>query len=217
MQSNTRTEGTDKRQKRAVPVRARSQASRESILQAAMALWRTKGFADTTVTDICKAAGVSKALFYVYFSRREEVLLELEIFTMQDAHAAAEKVLAGPYELRDVLVVVIRTLEQRARQFPPELIFEAVLETYRLERRVLAEGASEADNAYLFLGPFERARRDGELAGDADIVRLARVAQMLVADGIRCWAAAGFGDEPLAPGLAAEIETIILALDNSRR
>ena len=28
------------------------------LVQATIALWRTKGFADTTVADICKAAGV---------------------------------------------------------------------------------------------------------------------------------------------------------------
>ncbi|MFC8045268.1 TetR/AcrR family transcriptional regulator [Nocardia sp. NPDC057353] len=201
----------DQRQKRATPVRARSHASREAIMQAAMALWRTKGFAGTTVTDICKAAGVSKALFYVYFARREEILLALEVFTMREAHAAAEAVVARPYELREVLTAVIGTLEQRARRFPAELIFEAVLETYRLERVALADGASEADIAYLFLGPFQRAQRDGKFGPEVDVVRLARLAQMLVADGVRCWAAADFGDEPLTPRLAAEIDTVLSA------
>ncbi|WP_280238205.1 TetR/AcrR family transcriptional regulator [Nocardia abscessus] len=202
----------DHRQNRATPVRARSHASRQAIVQAAMALWRTKGFADTTVTDICKAAGVSKALFYVYFSRREEVLLEVEVFTMRDAHRAAEALVSGPYELLDVITVVIDTLEQRARRFPPELIFEAVLETYRLEQRALAGGATDADIAYLFLEPFQRAQRDGKLDTSTDVVRTARLAQMLVADGIRCWAAAGLTPDPLSPALADEINTIVTAL-----
>ncbi|TCJ88055.1 TetR family transcriptional regulator [Nocardia alba] len=180
-------------------------------MRAAMALWRTKGFADTTVTDICKAAGVSKALFYVYFARREDVLLEVEILTMRDAHAAAEKVVSKPYELLDVITLVIDALEQRARHFPPELIFETVLETYRLEQRTLAGGGTDADIAYLFLDPFRQAQRDGKLAAHVDVVRVARLAQMLVADGVRCWAATGFGNEPLAPKLAAEVDTIISA------
>lgn len=180
-------------------------------MTAAMALWRTKGFAATTVTDICKAAGVSKALFYVYFARREDVLLEVEVFTMRDAHAAAEEVVSGDYALIDVIAAVVGTLEQRARHYPPELIFEAVLETYRLERRALADGASQADIAYLFLEPFRRAQRDGHLPAGADVVRAARVAQMLVADGIRCWAAAGFDDPALAGTLAAEISAMLAA------
>src|SRR6476660_7355946 len=89
----------DQRQGRSVPVRARSHASREAIMQGAMALWRAKGFAETTVTDICKAAGVSKALVYVYFARREDVLMEIEVFTIRDAHLAAQDVASRPYEL----------------------------------------------------------------------------------------------------------------------
>ncbi|MBB5915201.1 AcrR family transcriptional regulator [Nocardia transvalensis] len=208
--------GDDGSQKRAVPVRARSRASRDSIVRAAMALWRTKGFAETTVTDICKAAGVSKALFYVYFSRREEVLLEAEVFTMRDAHAAAEAVTTGPYELRDVLAAVIDTLVQRTRRYPPELVFETVLETYRIERRALADGATEADLAYLFLTPFRQAQRDGKLRADADITHLARLAQTLVADGIRSWSAAGFVPASPTEPLATEIDIILEAVDRPR-
>lgn len=178
-------------------------------MRAAMALWRTKGFASTTVTDICKAAGVSKALFYVYFSRREDVLLEVEVFTMRDAHLAAQAVTSGPYELVDVIAAVIDTLEDRARRFPAELVFETVLETYRLEQRALADGATEANISFLFLELFQQAQRDGKLPEDADVVRSARVAQILVGDGVRCWAARGFGDEPLAEPLARQISALV--------
>lgn len=201
----------DHGQGRAVPVRARSHASRDAIVQAALALWRTKGFAETTVTDICKAAGVSKALFYVYFARREDVLMEIEVFTMRDAHLAVQALASRSYELVDLIEVVIEVLERGMRRYPSELIFEAVIETYRIERRALAEGATEADLAFLFLEPFEQARRDGKLPPDIDIVRAARVAQILVGDGIRSWAAADRREQPLAETLAKEISTLINA------
>jgi AcrR family transcriptional regulator len=192
-------------------VRARSQASRDALVAGAIALWRTKGFAATTVTDICKAAGVSKSLFYVYFERKEDVLLELEVFTMRDAHLAAKRVTTGPYELLDVITAVVSSLEAQARQYPPELVFEAVLETYRLERQALSEGATEADLAALFLEPFEQAQRDGLIPPEAEVVRAARVGQVLVADGIRHWAATG-GDHDLADRLATETTSLILGL-----
>ncbi|MCX4098086.1 TetR/AcrR family transcriptional regulator [Nocardia sp. alder85J] len=203
---------TDYRHTRAVPVRARSHASREAILHAAMALWRTKGFAGTTVTDICKAAGVSKALFYVYFSRREDVLLELEVFTMRDAHTAAETVTSGPYELTDLIAAVVGTLEQHLRAFPAELIFETVLEIYRLEQRALADNALESDLAPLFLDPFRQAQLDGKLPADVNIPRAARIAQILVADAIRRWAARGLTGEPPTTTAPAEIATLIPAV-----
>lgn len=173
-----------------------------------MALWRTKGFAGTSVTDICKAAGVSKALFYVYFSRREDVLHEVEVFAMQEARLAAQAVTSRPYELRELISAVITTLESKAKRFPPELVFEAVMETYRLERRALADGATDADMAILFQEPFEQAHRDGKLRDGSDVTQAARVAQVLVADGVRSWAARGFTGH-LAEDLAAEISALI--------
>jgi AcrR family transcriptional regulator len=197
----------DQRQGRSVPVRARSHASREAIVQGALALWRTKGFAQTTVTDICKAAGVSKALFYVYFARREDVLMEIEVFTMREAHLAAQR-LPRPYELVDLVQAVIGVLEQGMRRYPPDLVFEAVLESYRIERRALADGAAESDLVFLFLAPFEQARRDGKLPPDLDTVRAARIAQVLVGEGIRTWAARRC-EQPLAEPLATEISTLL--------
>jgi AcrR family transcriptional regulator len=193
-------------------VRARSHVSRDAIVQGALALWRTKGFAETTVTDICKAAGVSKALFYVYFARKEDVLMEMEVFTMRDAHRAAQDVASRPYELADLIEAVIALLERNMRRYPPELIFEAVIETYRAERRAMADGATDADLAFLFLQPFQQAQRDGKIPAEADIVRTARIAQMLVADGIRDWAAADSTDRPLAEPLAREVSALINGL-----
>jgi len=199
----------DHSQERAVPVRARSHVSRDAIVHGALALWRTKGFAETTVTDICKAAGVSKALFYVYFARKEDVLTEIEVFTMRDAHLAAQAVASRPYELADLIKAIIEVLEHNMRRYPPELIFEAVIETYRTERRALANGATDADLAFLFLQPFQQAQREGKIPIETDVARTARVAQMLVADGVRDWAAADFTDRPLSEPLAQEISTLI--------
>jgi AcrR family transcriptional regulator len=194
------------------PVRARAHASRAALVRAAMELWRTKGFAGTSVTDICKAAGVSKSLFYVYFARREDVLLEAEIFAMSGAHQAAEKLAKGPYELADLVAVVIRPLELRMRKFPPELIFECVLETYRLEGRAIAGGAADRDLAVLFLEPFRIAQRDGTIGADVDIVRAARLAQTVASEGIRRWASTGFANKGLARSLGREIADVVGAL-----
>ncbi|HWI42533.1 MAG TPA: helix-turn-helix domain-containing protein [Nocardioides sp.] len=190
-------------------MRTRSHVSRDAIIQGALALWRTKGFAETSVTDICKAAGVSKALFYVYFARKEDVLLHLEVFTVRDAHRAAEQVAARPYDLAEQVEAVIAVLEHNMRRYPAELIFETLLETYRAEGRALADGATDADLGFLFLQPFEQARRDGKLREDIDLARVARIAQLLVADGIRDWAAAGATEKGLARRLASEISALV--------
>ncbi len=49
----------------------RSPTARQKLLQAAFALIRTKGFAATTVDDLCAAAGVTKGAFFHHFDSKE--------------------------------------------------------------------------------------------------------------------------------------------------
>ena len=48
-------------------------ASRTRLLDAALALIRTKGYAATTVDDICAAAGLTKGSFFHHFRTKEEL------------------------------------------------------------------------------------------------------------------------------------------------
>ena len=89
MAQSTNSERADRSQRRASYQQARSVETKRSLVQAAMALWRTNGYANTTVADICRAAGVSKALFYFYFPRKEDVLFEVGALSTQSAQRAA--------------------------------------------------------------------------------------------------------------------------------
>jgi AcrR family transcriptional regulator len=48
--------------------------SRRNILAAALRLFAERGFADTSMADVARAAGVSKGLAYNYFGSKEEIL-----------------------------------------------------------------------------------------------------------------------------------------------
>lgn len=50
--------------------------SRTKILDAALQVLRTKGYAATTVDDLCEAAGLTKGSFFHHFSSKEELALE---------------------------------------------------------------------------------------------------------------------------------------------
>ena len=134
----------DRGQRRASFQRAGSHETKRSLVQAAMALWRTKGYATTTVAEICTAAGVSKALFYFYFPRKEDVLFEVGVMSTQSAHDAIHALLDDSYEIEDVVSAAMTTLERSMARNPRELVIEAVLEGYRHEHRILAEGAPPA-------------------------------------------------------------------------
>jgi TetR/AcrR family transcriptional repressor of nem operon len=47
--------------------------TKEKLLNTAMHVMRQKGFAATTVDDICKAAGLTKGSFFHYFASKEEL------------------------------------------------------------------------------------------------------------------------------------------------
>jgi AcrR family transcriptional regulator len=48
--------------------------SRAQLIEAGMDLFRSKGFPNVTVHDICKAAGVTRNAFYYHFPNKEDLL-----------------------------------------------------------------------------------------------------------------------------------------------
>jgi AcrR family transcriptional regulator len=171
-----------------------------------MALWRTNGYANTTVADICRAAGVSKALFYFYFPRKEDVLFEVGLLSTETAHSKASELLEKPYALRDVITAVLTSLENTMRGNPPELIIEAILEGYR---QALAGHDHLERTSVIFAEVFSRAQRDGKLPGDVDVAHVANVAQSIVSEGARHWAAGFYGDRSFAEVVGRDIVALV--------
>jgi AcrR family transcriptional regulator len=200
--------GADRGQRRASFQRARSHETKRMLVQAAMALWRTKGYASTTVAEMCTAAGVSKALFYFYFPRKEDVLFEVGVMSTQAAQRTIHDLLAKPYETTDVVATALATFERSMARNPRELVIETILEGYRHEHRILAD-SSPSD---MFTELFTRAKADGKLGADTtaeDVAHLAYLAQTLVSEGARHWAAGAFGDRSFADVVTADITTLI--------
>lgn len=50
---------------------------KESILAAARELFATKGYEDTTIAEIARAAGVAVGTVYLYFQNKHEILVEV--------------------------------------------------------------------------------------------------------------------------------------------
>jgi AcrR family transcriptional regulator len=196
-------------QRRATFQRAKSHATKRMLVQAAMAMWRTKGYATTTVADICTAAGVSKALFYFYFPRKEDVLFEVGVMSTQSAHDTIHGQLAKPYEIEAAIHAALTSFEQSMARNPRELIIETILEGYRHEHRILAEGTPPDVDADMFTELFTRAKADGKLGAEVDVAHLAYLAGTLVSEGARHWAAGSFGDRSFADVVTADICTLI--------
>ncbi|OBB13384.1 TetR family transcriptional regulator [Mycobacteriaceae bacterium 1482268.1] len=178
-------------------------------MQAAMALWRTNGYAKTTVADICRAAGVSRALFYFYFPAKEDVLFEVGLLSTRAAQKTVHQHLSGDYDVNAVIVAALRSLERSMARNPRELIVETILEGYRQEQRILTGDRPEDVDADMFGELFLKAKADGKLADHVDVAHLSRLAQMHVSEGVRHWALGGFGEQSFAEVVARDIAALI--------
>ena len=182
------------------------------LVQAAMALWRTKGYSHTTVAEICTAAGVSKALFYFYFPRKEDVLFEVGVVSTQTAHRTISSLLDGDYEIGAVIAAALRAFEKSMARNPRDLIIETILEGYRHEHRLLADGIRLGRDTDMFTELFTRAAADGKLGAatdDADVAHLAYLAQTMVSEGARHWAAGAFGERSFADVVTTDIVMLV--------
>jgi AcrR family transcriptional regulator len=209
MPANQTASDADRGQRRASFQRARSRETKRTLVHAAMALWRTNGYANTTVADICKAAGVSKALFYFYFPRKEDVLFEVGVMSTRSAQRTIREHLTKEYEMSSVIAAALTSMERSMARNPPELIVETILEGYRHEHRILVNGQSPEIDDGMFSELFEKARADGKLAAHVDVGHLAYVAMTLVSEGARHWAAGAFGDRSFAEVVGNDISDVI--------
>jgi AcrR family transcriptional regulator len=174
-----------------------------------MALWRTNGYAKTTVADICRAAGVSRALFYFYFPAKEEILFEVGLISTRAAQKAVRARLKDDYEVESVIADALRSLERSMARNPRDLIVETILEGYRQEHRILAGERAYDSDADMFGELFAKAQQDGKLAAHIDLPHLSRLAQMHVSEGVRHWAGGGFGDRSFADVVTRDIAALI--------
>ncbi len=174
-----------------------------------MALWRTNGYAKTTVADICRAAGVSRALFYFYFPAKEDVLFEVGLLSTRAAQTTVGELLKRDYDVAAVIGKALRSLERSMARNPRELIVETILEGYRQEQRILAGDRRDDVDADMFGDLFARAQADGKLAPHVDVTHLSRLAQMHVSEGVRHWALGSFGDQSFAEVVGSDIAALI--------
>jgi AcrR family transcriptional regulator len=97
------------------------QERRRQLLDAAAELFSERGYQETRVMDICKAAGVAKGLFYWYFESKEEVFRQLNAdlrTRLRKEQAAAMDPEADPLvKIRQGSEASVRFMAAHARSF----------------------------------------------------------------------------------------------------
>src|SRR5512136_3125468 len=84
----------------------RAEDTRRRIYEAALELFREKGFEQTTMRDIAAKAGVALGGAYYYFSSKEAIVLGFYHDMQETSHESILEAMAGHKKLKDRLRVV---------------------------------------------------------------------------------------------------------------
>lgn len=140
----------------------RRSQTRSRILRAAVHTFTRDGFDATSVSDICREAGVSKGAFYHHFPTKQAVFVALLEDWLEDLHGSVRRAIESEpraqQRLRRLAALIDRVTELGAGRIPMFLefwrqaskepdIWRATVEPFREFRtsvaRLIADGVSE--------------------------------------------------------------------------
>jgi AcrR family transcriptional regulator len=103
-------------------VSGKGEATRARILEAALGLFRKRGFEETTMREVASAAGMSLGAAYHYFPSKEAIVFAFYERTQEEHDARVRDALAeGPRDLRARLGAVVHGKLEQARRDRPLL------------------------------------------------------------------------------------------------
>ncbi len=85
----------------------KAEETRERILDAALKLFRERGFDETTMRDIAAAAGVATGAAYYYFRSKEELVMAFYVRTAEEARDIIPSEIAKSRDLRKRIQSII--------------------------------------------------------------------------------------------------------------
>ena len=88
---------------------AKAEETRERILDAALSLFRDRGFDETTMRDIAAEAGVATGAAYYYFRSKEELVMAFYVRTAEEAREVIPPLVTRSHDLGKRLRAIIDT------------------------------------------------------------------------------------------------------------
>lgn len=85
---------------RRVMATAKAEETRDRILDAALRLFRERGFEQTTMRDVATEAGVATGAAYYYYRSKEDLVMAFYLRTDEEAGETFAKVIASSKELK---------------------------------------------------------------------------------------------------------------------
>jgi AcrR family transcriptional regulator len=183
----------------------RSAELRERLFRSALALFASKGYAETTVEDITEAADVGKGTFFNYFPSKEHILMafgEMQLAKLESVINEAQK---SDRPMPEVLrTLVLRMTEEPIRN---PAIVRALLQANLTSVPVRGEMLRIHDQNRRLISRLIRHGQDrGEIRTDMPAEEIAQVWRQMVFGTLMFWSLVG--DETLV----ARIETALRLL-----
>jgi AcrR family transcriptional regulator len=135
----------------AVPRRADSAETRRHIIDTALALFRERGFEETTIRDVAAAAGLSLGAAYYYFRSKEAIVGAYYDYVQREHQVRARAAFARSRTLRDRL----------------RAAFHSKIDIIQADRRLLAalfRYGGDPGHPLSWFGPATRDQRDVSMA-----------------------------------------------------
>lgn len=85
---------------RRVTSTAKAEETRDRILDAALRLFRERGFEQTTMRDVATEAGVATGAAYYYYRSKEDLVMAFYLRTDEEAREIFEKAIASSKDLK---------------------------------------------------------------------------------------------------------------------
>jgi AcrR family transcriptional regulator len=185
----------------------RSVNTRRAIMRAASVLWAEQGYNETTVEDLCNAAGIGRSTFYLHFESKERLLVEFALATADGVSSDVDDAVRhGSFD--DEIEAFVAGLASRMEHTPRSLAITVM-------RQVALNSVAARElgrDQILFDDVLSRIVRDGQQQGRIrpDIVPddVGEVMAGMVVDALQRWAA-GDVDRTLRESLDLRIALVL--------
>jgi AcrR family transcriptional regulator len=143
----------------------KKEETRRRIFEAAMALFRAKGFEATTVDEITEKADVGRGTFFNYFPKKESVLAYLSEERLALAEENATALLAEPTSAREKLIDLY--LHAASAWEEDRGLSQFIFQEW-LQRAFAPTADAERGWQKLVSAMLQKGRESGELRDDVD-------------------------------------------------
>src|SRR6267142_7034521 len=147
--------------RRSSPTQRKSNGKYEAILRAAIKVFAGSGFFNSKVADVAREAGVADGTVYLYFKNKDDILVSIFNYYMEEALAAGRASLAQTDDpIEKLRRIVYAHLESLGRDRNLAIVFQVEL---RSSTKFMEQFSATKVSEYLELirGVLEQGQRRG--------------------------------------------------------